>query len=320
MSDFPNPNNLLIGNLKVSDWGPQTDDHVRVTMEVDEYEDLPSTLWHYTDRSGFDGIRSSQVLWAGETQYLNDRHEEIESKQVLDAVLDERIKATTDTFELAMLEHFIKYMADPHNENRYVVSFSECEDDLSQWRAYGGASGYCLGFSLEAIYQVAKDHGMGIARCIYDEEEKKHLLEGTVDRMMQYFKDSGKLVVAGGAGEATAFDDLPEFVSAFWFEYRFLTLIFKPWAFRHEREWRMFPLAFEGSPEVKFRPGRGSFLPYREIGFGTQASPLTSVIVGPHDTEGLDLRAVRRMMESDGLIVEDVEANVRSSTVPYRTW
>src|SRR5437016_2137797 len=36
---------------------------------------IPSTLWHYTSHTGFQGIINSKKIWATEFRFLNDRQE-----------------------------------------------------------------------------------------------------------------------------------------------------------------------------------------------------------------------------------------------------
>jgi hypothetical protein len=112
-----------------------------------EEADLPPTVYHYTDAIGLKAILESDVLWATHYRYLNDSAE-------LHYIFD--LAARTVEGELQIRSYgplataFLEYVATtspPYgHEAYYLCCFSEYDNSLSQWRAYGGRQGFSLGF------------------------------------------------------------------------------------------------------------------------------------------------------------------------------
>ncbi|MGV0792114.1 DUF2971 domain-containing protein [Mycolicibacterium sp. XJ1819] len=151
-------------------------------MALLQPQDLPTTLYHYTDIFGLDGIYRRGELWATNALYLNDTSELnlgliVVERQLLKQQLDltrknlERFKEGQE--DLPGLDE-LKTLHEIVNEARrlsecYVVSLSENGDQLSQWRAYG-KDGYCIGFSAEAL-QRALDTSFKMAKVRYHEDD-----------------------------------------------------------------------------------------------------------------------------------------------------
>src|SRR6266404_3405917 len=126
-------------------------------------------LYRYTTQTGLLGIIKSRQIWATHTQYLNDRreflhavdlvHEEI--KRLLDEAIDSypsRPHQSAREDSLARMQAAVSMS--PQSINVCVCSFSEERDSLSQWRAYGGSSGFAIGFSGELL-KAATEEGNG---------------------------------------------------------------------------------------------------------------------------------------------------------------
>src|ERR1700733_4056031 len=115
---------------------------------------LPDELWHYTDASGMIGILESGKIWTTQVTCLNDTLEQRYFGDLVHEAVKERKKQNTDP----QLEPLFR-VADEALEARdftavgqFVACFSEIEDDLGQWRGYGGGeSGYAIGFHAQAL-------------------------------------------------------------------------------------------------------------------------------------------------------------------------
>src|SRR5579863_5324468 len=107
----------------------------------------PGLLYHYTRQAGLPGIIGQQEIWSTHTQYLNDHRE---FRHGLDIFREELEVLIAHCDELKRSEGLRELRAAIFDEwaniNVCVSSFSEEHDSLSQWRAYGGNSGFSIGF------------------------------------------------------------------------------------------------------------------------------------------------------------------------------
>jgi hypothetical protein len=130
--------------------------HIVLDRWLDILKDEPSRmldapiLHHYTDAFGVEGIVSSNVLWATATQFSNDLSEIKYAVSVARDVIEETWggKKAIGTWENVLVEHLVRLFNTPlHSFGQpFIVSFCQEGDLLSQWRAYGGSSGFSLAF------------------------------------------------------------------------------------------------------------------------------------------------------------------------------
>src|SRR5260370_5363861 len=108
-------------------------------------------LHHYTDAFGVQGIVSSNSLWATATQFSNDLSEIEYAVSIAVELIEETWgkKKRLGPWEKVLAEHLVRLFHTPlHSFGQpFIVSFCEDGDLLSQWRAYGGMSGFSLAFS-----------------------------------------------------------------------------------------------------------------------------------------------------------------------------
>jgi hypothetical protein len=109
------------------------------------------TIYHYTNASGLIGILKTRAIWATSHLHLNDGLEfEIAAK----LFREELEHSSLTEKQHQVFWELIKQMQEP----RFILSFSQHRDRLSQWRAYcTGGDGYALGFSAEnPIFESAQ--------------------------------------------------------------------------------------------------------------------------------------------------------------------
>jgi hypothetical protein len=104
-------------------------------------------VWHYTNRTGLEGILSSHVLWASESGGLNDPSE------VTGAVADlwaiwrlarDLLKPEAPGEEV---EAWLQQIGDMTRGRRhFFVSACSGGDKLHHWAAYAGGTGYAIQF------------------------------------------------------------------------------------------------------------------------------------------------------------------------------
>lgn len=117
-------------------------------------------LWHYTSGGALIDIIDSGTIYATQLSGLNDTTElRYASKLFREALASLRSQVQEDPTSLAFIDGaigFFKEDADfpwQHVVPFFVTCFSEVEDDLCQWRAYGGGeNGYAIGFKAKDLW------------------------------------------------------------------------------------------------------------------------------------------------------------------------
>jgi hypothetical protein len=108
---------------------------------------LPPTVYHYTDTGGLLGILDSGVLWASHYRYLNDSSELRYIFDLAAQAASDRLRSRSDG---PLAQAFLEYVSTespPYGDIAYYLCcFSESDNLLSQWRAYGGRQGFSLAF------------------------------------------------------------------------------------------------------------------------------------------------------------------------------
>src|ERR1043166_2511198 len=113
---------------------------------------LPSTLFHYTNAAGLEGIVSSGAIYLTDAFYLNDKTELSYTRDLVAQIVKERatsIAPSLHRFFAQRLTGFDPFASNDINFACYIASFCERSDLLSQWRTYGaGANGYALALAV----------------------------------------------------------------------------------------------------------------------------------------------------------------------------
>jgi len=265
----------------------------------------PEVVYHYTTQDGFLGILRSKVLWASNAMYLNDSSELNYGVQVFDKVRAAWVAGSTDARKVRLDEIWRDVLSRQLEAGVYVVAFSVKRDDLAQWRAYGGHTGYCLGFSTTDLLlraQAMRPPGTFL-RCLYLESEQRAAAEQMI-ALLHANCDPGIPDQA-----RTDFRGLLFMVAS----------CFKHPSFKDEGEWRLFFLPERRTPEVlEFRPGRGFLIPYRSVPMETRefAPQLKNVMVGPTPHPELARPAAWNACTSLGWNLDEV----RVTEAPFRSW
>jgi len=119
--------------------------------------DPPKTLWHYTTADGLLGILESASIYATQLGCLNDVSElRYAMHMVQNAMRMLRARTPGDDPDRDYIFDLIDRVAGADTvptSDLYVACFSGKEDDLSQWRAYGGGeNGYALAFQTQFLF------------------------------------------------------------------------------------------------------------------------------------------------------------------------
>lgn len=276
------------------------------------FPDPPDLLYHYTTSSGVLGIVTQKKLWASNLLFMNDSSELENGTQIFDNAIRnaERTGLLDDDGE-PFSDWYINGPAFNISFGIFGVCFSELGDDLSQWRAYGQAGGYSLGFSGPELQAM---HSRGIAtldKVIYDEPKKVSIAETTVSAAI----DEWRTLKAGPATTMKRRNDI--FREVLEHAIRHCICIMKHHSFAAEREWRLFVANAELDDEtrVRYRVGHSSLIPYLEIPIVARGRRiLRKVITGPNAQQSLAHSGVM------GCLIDNRMAHVDFdlSTIPYR--
>jgi hypothetical protein len=155
------------------------------------HQPIPEKLWHYTSDQGFQGIIESGNIYATDVRFLNDSEEFIHARKIADDLVKEKPEFGDLNFPMrdilgwAVNNIFGSDFLNPNSAQIFVVSFSDSEDDLSQWRGYSRrTSGVSIAFDLRIFRPPAEsDSAVTLAPCVYGDDEKKNLIH----RALQYF-------------------------------------------------------------------------------------------------------------------------------------
>lgn len=274
----------------------------------------PPTLFHYTSLEALLSIFAQGQLFASDARYLNDEREIVQTRAMLWHRCDYLLSQGNIPLRPAL--HFLRHYFRPQVTSPvYVASFSEKNDDLSQWRGYTPVNvGVCIGF---------RSAGLKQALLPLEREAEARVKAATLAS-----------VIYIDASEARSFDDLlisaceqMEVLEGEVVRASIVTKVFdvaipfyKDSTFQDEAEWRICLSQF-GHLDMRFpvffRSGRSNLVPYSVIDFAArQVQVIQSVTIGPTPNAVLALEAMRRYLASIGLS----DVHVSNSAVPYRPW
>lgn len=281
--------------------------------------DSRKRVYHYTRTSGLAGILKSSTLRATLLHYMNDNREYLyvyrQAVEYLRRIPDIK-KHAEESPELALaiqedLPRVKETVPTGKDAHRFVISFTEAEDDLSQWRAYGGiGEGYTLGFSATGLYDLARAMpGWSFVKCGYGEGAQHSNVVSALKRAFASYKASGR-------------KDAEAAVEALQNALAVYAPIVKHEAFVAEREWRLIspPLSvFRDEDGVEYREGSTTLIPYVAVKLplnGPEDAPgrLAGVSVGPGPNPDLALHSVLGLLATRGIYV-----GVSLTRAPYRS-
>ena len=114
-------------------------------------------VWHYTTAEGLIGILQSGKVWSTQVSCLNDSKEQ----GYFGDIVYESAKSVIASNEGTDFGVFLKMAEESYLKRdfsttwHFVSCFSEAEDDLGQWRGYGGGNcGYAIGFAYDGIIRA----------------------------------------------------------------------------------------------------------------------------------------------------------------------
>jgi hypothetical protein len=303
-------------------------------------EELPSDLvWHYTTFKGLEGIVAGK-LRASHAAYLNDTLEFTYGLGVAFRLIREHIRRCRDQESPCDAQPPISKSVEKlrtcierrfrgmNDRDVFVCSFSESEDHLGQWRAYGPAGpAFAVGFDAVRLKQVAAISNFSFCKVHYGEASIEEEVRRALAPAFSSMRD--------GVKSELSHDDIVDLAAVVAVNIRDIAIRTKHDGFREEVEWRLVRskafLAGRRDLPVKFRSSGSLVVPYVEIPLHTALSeesfaaefsdravetPIVAVSVGPSPHPRELKYAIEQMVRRKGLSKVDV----RLSELPFRDW
>jgi hypothetical protein len=285
---------------------------------------LPAAVYHYTDAAGLLGILDSGALWATDYRYLNDSSE---LRYIFDLAGQAAESQLRSGDHSPLTQAFLEYVSTsspPYGDTvYYLCCFSESDNSLSQWRAYGGRQGFSIGFPGDIVFKpdlmgVPARQGQTAAITLLkvDYRIERHT-EYATSLIQELIRLCEGAHMQSYADAALAISH----VTPFYFgQLERASYRFKHPDFSDEREWR---LVSWGEQTEYFRVGT-TLTPYAKFRLfsashfnpNDQGLPLVAVRHGPTALPDETRLAIDRLLRSRGYPADYCER--RGSDTPVR--
>ena len=280
---------------------------------------MPSELWHYTSADGLIGILKSGQIWSTQIACLNDTLEQRFFGDLVHAALKKRRAENTDPKLAVLLQVADEALVDRDftTAGHFVACFSEVEDDLGQWRGYGGGEcGYAIGFRSDGILQALKARPSGMLLPMnYDEKRHDFLVQDVLRMAETYFLNGLKRSDVSDIGKWAK-----DFLVTFATELDIFACLIKHPKFSGEAERRVTTLLQAGEhSSLEFRQKRTLLARHLPLALTVTTDsgnrlPITRIYVGPGPSH-----QVSRISVGDLLLKHGYQGiKVEISKVPYR--
>ena len=279
----------------------------------------PEELWHYTTPDGLIGILERGEIWSTQVACLNDSLEQRYFAGLThEAVKSSREKNTDTNLEVLLgLADKVMSGADFTTHGRFVTCFSEKEDDLGQWRGYGGGEcGFAIGLRTGELTPVAFNRQGLLVPLNYKIDVHRAVAEDVVRGASRFFLEGIQRHPPSTEEWAT------QFLTVFSEQVDLVGASIKHHAFQHEAEWRLVTQFFPGDVcSLIFRQKRTLLARHLPINFATVIGadgkhrlPITRIYVGPGPAQRVSQVGVGDLLKKHGY--ENV--TIELSKVPYR--
>jgi Protein of unknown function (DUF2971) len=151
-------------------------------------------VWHYTSGSGLIGIVESGKIFATQVSCLNDateiRYSAKRLREAFSAMVPTMDEAAPET---KFVKRYIELLQDddatPNSAALpyFVTCFSALEDDLSQWRSYGGGeNGYAIGVVVKDLFGTTNSL---VGQVNYDADIHSTLAREAAEATIKFYKE-----------------------------------------------------------------------------------------------------------------------------------
>jgi hypothetical protein len=269
-------------------------------------------IHHYTDSGGLIGIIQSKTIRATNVRFMNDSVEATFGWERIERFLASKTPTSArenDVIQIAL--QALRGIRDADNlPDSYIACFSEKDNDLSQWRAYGHGRGFSIGFDSEELNQLARaisgsSSALPVIRKVaYTDQQQNLILQTNYEQqVLAQLNSSAATDALAGAFTVMAIMSGPAL---------------KHPAFQAEEEWRLQFFFEKTDQRIQFRDSAMGVTPYIDVPLckpdNKTIDGVKEVRVGPQRHPEEALRAARQLLIRNGL--ESVE--VKSATIPLR--
>jgi hypothetical protein len=280
---------------------------------------IVAEVWHYTTADGLMAILKSGKIFSTQVTCLNDNLEQRYFGDLVHEAVKQQIIQNTDSNVDVLLRLADKMLGERDFSTawHFVACFSEVEDDLGQWRGYGGGEcGYAIGFRSDGLLEALKARPSALFLPMHYTGSAQQFVVNDVLRMAQtYFLD--------GINKC-GFTDIDrwarEFLMAFAIEMDIFASMTKHPKFSSEMERRITTSLQTGeNKDLEFRQKRTLLARHLPIDLtvdagGERKLPITSIYIGPGPAKRVSQVSVGDLLLKHGY----AGVPVKLSAVPYR--
>ena len=293
-------------------------------------------IYHYTSSAALVSIIANNELWLSDATFLNDRREIELGRQLACSRVTAKIAEQGSPEVRAMLDRTLANFERWTDPQVYVACFSFEDDDLTQWRAYGGTDApIAIEFEHGPLMFGYTSEGL-LDRVLYDPEDQQWVFDQVLAAYADAYRaDVRDPIPVERRGPPLEREEEAELVAHSLYHALWRHIVTcKDRAFASEREVRFIYTAHDFSqssnnwhpehPSPRFRERAGRVIPYlssKDLDFQNMDSvgevpqlPIRSVRIGPTAEPALIERGVRRLLDTYG----HEAASISISTSPYR--
>ena len=274
-------------------------------------DDDRKPLFHYTSPIALVSMLKESDdprIYATNIRYLNDSSEYVLTRDLFVSRLTAYLKTAEDEDVASYLGYLERNTGRDHGTDGdfYVVSLSANGDELGQWRGYCPPDGgYSVGFEHGELLKAAKNEiGLipgpwKLVECEYEAEIQIILVDSAIASSVEAFhrvdSENENIISKYFRGEIEKFPEvLARRILDLDAAIESLAPVLKHSAFVDEEEWRLIsPRIIDGDPNVHFRGGRFSVIPFVYF----DMPPIRQVIVGPSSLQDLSARAIAQLTQ-----------------------
>lgn len=266
------------------------------------------SLFHYTDAYAAMSILEKQQIWMTDIRFLNDSQEFHDGVGFVQRAIgkiatdDQRPHMITARQYLNGLniELFVRELK---QKPKFLCSFSQVGDLLSQWRSYGD---YAVEFDRLELSKY-----LNLFDCVYSEEQKHKQADEKVGEIFANFASGARAHAIPERGSVEFAQD--KLVSQ--------CLIFKSTYFDEEREVRSTVTKETFSEDINYRVKGGILIPYVPYEFPLYC--IKSIHIGPMANQQLAKESMQMFIDqllavSRKKVPHHFKIDVICSAIPYR--
>ncbi len=255
------------------------------------------SLFHYTDLNALISILRNHQLWLTDSMYLNDSEEMFDGINILtDSIHSEDFNVISPDIKMD-ISNAIEHIQSRNIPSHYIASFSEQNDLLSQWRAYGM---FCIEFDSSRINNI---------KCAYSSTHKSEVAYNSINacnEAIQLYKMQGADFLAK---------------RTLYLELIIASLRMKNEGFSEEREHRII-VSIEGedrAKKVQFRANNNIVIPYIAWNFDPKA--IKAIHIGPVKDKELSRQSIENMLRHLSGVSPELYGHieVKESLISYRS-